>query len=57
MKKDQCHQEIKVIQLTRKSEVTELRKAIKTAIFNNANEYLNPPIKNISYKGIEKDCH
>ncbi len=32
----------------------ELKTAIRTAIFNNANEYLNPPIKNISYKGIEK---
>lgn len=28
--------------------------AIKTAIKNNAKEYLNPPIKNISYKGILK---
>jgi len=38
----------------KKGEVTELKKAIKTAIFNNAKEYLNPPIKNISYRGIEK---
>jgi hypothetical protein len=40
--------------IDRKGEVTELNKAIKTAIFNNVKEYLNPPIKNISYKGIEK---
>ena len=31
-----------------------LKNAIKTAIKNNAKEYLNPPIKNISYKGILK---
>ena len=29
-------------------------KAVKSAIKNNAVEYLNPPIKNISYKGILK---
>jgi hypothetical protein len=40
--------------IDKKGEVTELKKAIQTAIFNNTNEYLNPPIKNISYKGIEK---
>jgi hypothetical protein len=32
----------------------DLKIAIKTAIKNNAKEYLNPPIKNISYKGILK---
>ncbi len=31
-----------------------LCKAIKTAIVNNAKDYLNPPIKNIGYKGILK---
>ncbi len=31
-----------------------LEKAILTAIRNNAAEYLNPPIANISYKGILK---
>ncbi len=31
-----------------------LKEAIITAIKNNALEYLNPPIKNISYKGILK---
>ncbi|BAP31470.1 lantibiotic protection ABC superfamily ATP binding cassette transporter [Chryseobacterium sp. StRB126] len=31
-----------------------LKKAILTAIRNNTNEYLNPPITNISYKGILK---
>jgi hypothetical protein len=43
--------------IDKKGEVTDLEKAIKIAIFNNANEYLNPPIKNISYKGIEKTAH
>jgi len=32
----------------------ELEKVIKKAIYNNAIEFLNPPIKNISYKGILK---
>ncbi len=32
----------------------ELKKVIKKAIRNNAVEFLNPPIKNISYKGILK---
>jgi len=32
----------------------DLKKAIVTAIRNNANEYLNPPITNIGYKGILK---
>ncbi len=32
----------------------DLKKAVKNAIKNNAQEYLNPPIKNISYKGIYK---
>ncbi|MCP4762717.1 MAG: BtrH N-terminal domain-containing protein [archaeon] len=32
----------------------DLKKVIKKAIYNNAVEFLNPPIKNISYKGILK---
>jgi hypothetical protein len=32
----------------------DLKKAIPTAIKNNATEYLNPPITNIGYKGILK---
>ena len=32
----------------------DLKKAIVTAIRNNAGQYLNPPIKNIGYKGILK---
>ncbi|MCT4580148.1 MAG: BtrH N-terminal domain-containing protein [Flavobacteriales bacterium] len=40
--------------ISSKGELTELKIAIKTAINNNANEYLNPSIKNISYKGIAK---
>jgi hypothetical protein len=31
-----------------------LSEAIVTAILNNVTEYLNPPIKNIGYKGILK---
>lgn len=38
----------------RKSKNFDLGKAIVTAIKNNAAEYLNPPITNISYKGILK---
>lgn len=30
------------------------RKRLKTAIQSNAEAYLNPPIKNLTYKGIEK---
>jgi hypothetical protein len=33
---------------------SDLKKAILTAIRNNAAEYMNPPITNISYKGILK---
>lgn len=32
----------------------DLKKVIKKAIYNNAVEFLNPPIKNIGYKGILK---
>lgn len=32
----------------------DLKKTIKQAIYNNATQYLNPPIKNINYKGIKK---
>jgi hypothetical protein len=32
----------------------DLREAVKTAVSKNANEYLNPQIKNFSYKGILK---
>ncbi|MFN8671072.1 MAG: BtrH N-terminal domain-containing protein [Candidatus Sericytochromatia bacterium] len=32
----------------------ELNKIIKKAIYNNCLDYLNPPIKNIGYKGIFK---
>ena len=31
-----------------------LQEVIKNAIINNAKDYLNPPIKNIGYKGILK---
>jgi len=33
---------------------TSLEKAVKKAILKNASEYLHPPIKNVSYKGIAK---
>jgi hypothetical protein len=32
----------------------DLRQAIKTALLNNTQDYLNPPIRNIGYKGILK---
>jgi len=34
----------------------DLKSVIKKAIFNNAMDYLNPPIKNFGYKGIEKSA-
>ncbi|MNI35625.1 hypothetical protein D3C73_896570 [compost metagenome] len=40
--------------IQRTSEDFDLKKSVITAIVNNANEYLNPPITNISYKGILK---
>lgn len=40
--------------ITKNGETPDLRKVIKTAIKNNANEFLNPPIKNVGYKGIYK---
>ncbi|MFU1856095.1 BtrH N-terminal domain-containing protein [Sphingobacterium sp. NGMCC 1.201703] len=40
--------------IQRRSEDFDLKKSVITAIVNNANEYLNPPITNISYKGIVK---
>ncbi|WP_104382510.1 BtrH N-terminal domain-containing protein [Sphingobacterium sp. HMA12] len=40
--------------IQRTSENFDLKKSVITAIVNNANEYLNPPIRNISYKGILK---
>ena len=40
--------------IERGAEVTPLREATESAIRNNAECYLNPPIKNSSYKGIEK---
>ncbi len=41
-----------MIQRTRKD--YELMNAIRTAVKNNANDYLNPPIRNIGYRGILK---
>lgn len=35
-------------------EVPDLRNVIIKAIKENANDYINPPIKNIGYKGIKK---
>ncbi len=32
----------------------DLKSVIKEAIYNNSIDYLNPPIKNLGYKGIEK---
>lgn len=40
--------------LKRSDKKFDLKKAIPTAIRNNATEYLNPPITNIGYKGILK---
>lgn len=35
-------------------DLPDLKDVIKTAILNNANDFLNPPIKNLGYKGIKK---
>ncbi|WP_025743848.1 BtrH N-terminal domain-containing protein [Aquimarina pacifica] len=40
--------------ISKNGKLTDLKKAIKQAIKNNANDFLNPPIKNIGYKGIHK---
>ncbi|CAM1372970.1 BtrH N-terminal domain-containing protein [Tenacibaculum xiamenense] len=40
--------------ISKKKNLTPLKEAIPKAIFNNANDFLNPPIKNIGYKGIAK---
>ncbi|ERK58982.1 hypothetical protein HMPREF1983_00620 [Gemella bergeri ATCC 700627] len=40
--------------LEKNNDIIPLKEAIVTAIRNNAHTYLNPPIKNLNYKGIEK---
>ncbi len=40
--------------ISKNGQLTDLKKAVRQAIKNNATEFLNPPIKNISYKGIIK---
>jgi hypothetical protein len=40
--------------LTKTDKKFELKTEILTAIRNNANDYLNPCITNIGYKGIQK---
>jgi len=35
-------------------ELPKIKQVIKKAILNNASDYLNPPIKNLGYKGIKK---
>lgn len=35
----------------------DLRQTIKIALLNNTQDYLNPPIRNIGYKGILKTAH
>lgn len=40
--------------ISKNEKTYDLEKVIKKAIFNNATDFLNPPIKNIGYKGILK---
>lgn len=40
--------------LQRDGDITPLRDAVTTAIRENAKEYLNPPISNLNFRGIEK---
>ncbi|WP_373518684.1 BtrH N-terminal domain-containing protein [Pricia sp.] len=44
----------RIFTITKNGKMTDLTKAVRTAIKNNATEFLNPPIKNIGYKGILK---
>ncbi|PWJ41101.1 BtrH N-terminal domain-containing protein [Sediminitomix flava] len=40
--------------ISRSGEMPNLKDIIKKAVLNNATDFLNPPIKNIGYKGISK---
>lgn len=40
--------------ITQSKALPELKTIIPTAILNNAEDFLNPPIKNLGYKGIQK---
>ena len=40
--------------IEKNGKLPDLNTVIKEAIFNNTVTYLNPPIKNLAYKGIEK---
>ena len=40
--------------IERNNLLTNLKKAVQIAIHNNSTDFLNPPIKNIGYKGILK---
>lgn len=40
--------------ISKNDKTHDLKKVIRKAIYNNASEFLNPPIKNIGYKGILK---
>jgi len=40
--------------ISKTGEKYDLKKVIRAAIKNNAKDYLNPPIKNIGYKGVLK---
>lgn len=40
--------------ITQDEDLPDLKKIVDEAIRNNANDFLNPPIKNMGYKGIHK---
>ncbi len=40
--------------ISKNGELPNLKKTIKQAVHNNANDFLNPPIKNLGYKGMHK---
>ncbi len=40
--------------IEQKKELPDLKEVIKKSIYNNATLFLNPPIKNLGYKGIKK---
>lgn len=43
--------------IAREEDLPDLNLTIRQAIFNNAKDYLNPPIRNFAYQGIHKTAH
>lgn len=54
MKRDQCLQKISFIPWIENLSLFPLKTAVLTAIRNNVAAYMDPPMKYLSYKGIDK---